>query len=215
VLALDVSASIDATENRLQRDGLAAALRAPDVADAFLASPGGVALHAFEFSGSHHQAMLLDWTSINSRDDLDFAAGIIGDSTRQRDDLPTGIGTALGYAAAAMKQAPNCAFEKIDVSGDGSSNDGFPPASAYRAFDFAETTVNGLVILGGPENGAELLDYYRAEVLHGPDAFLEVATGFEDFARAIRRKLIREVRERVLSETEPTGPVPRAGARDG
>lgn len=207
VLALDASSSIDAAEDRLQRQGFASALRAPDVAAAFLGSPGSVALHAFEFSGSHHQATMLGWTPINTRADLEFAAGIIGASTRQRNDLPTGIGTALGHAATELSRGPDCLRHKVDVSGDGVSNDGYPPASAYKSFGYHEITVNGLAILGGPENGADLIDYFEAEVLHGPGAFLEIATDSEDFARAIRRKLIREVSDEMLSEAERSDPL--------
>lgn len=207
VLAVDVSSSVDASEDRLQRAGIAAALRAPDVARAFLGAPGSVALHAFEWSGSHHQATLLDWTRLDTHQDLERAASIIDGSPRRRDDLPTAIGTALGHAATALLRGPDCAFRKVDVSGDGISNDGYPPASAYGAFDFSSTTVNGLVILGaGSDNEVDLVEYYRAEVLRGPGAFLEVAADFDDFTRAIRRKLVREVSAPALSETEGASP---------
>lgn len=48
VLAMDVSNSVDADEYALQRLGLAAALRAPAVRDAFFASEDPVALAVFE-----------------------------------------------------------------------------------------------------------------------------------------------------------------------
>jgi hypothetical protein len=37
------------------------------------------------------------------------------------------------------------------------------------------------------------VEYFRAQVLHGPSAFLEFAGGFSDYARAMTRKLLREV----------------------
>ena len=49
VLALDVSSSVDAIEDRLQRDGLARALLAPEVVRAFVTGEP-VALFAFEGS---------------------------------------------------------------------------------------------------------------------------------------------------------------------
>ena len=54
VLALDVSASVDSHEDRLQREGLARALVAPEVVRAFLAG-APVALYVFEWSGPLHQ----------------------------------------------------------------------------------------------------------------------------------------------------------------
>ena len=83
----------------------------------------------------------------------------------------------------------------IDVSGDGINNQGFSPALAYRHFPFQNITVNGLVILG---HDAAVLRHYRDEVLRGPGAFLEVADGFEDFQRAMERKLFREIADIVL-----------------
>ncbi len=41
---------------------------------------------------------------------------------------------------------------------------------------------------------AELSAHYRAEVIHGPGAFVEVARGYKDFEAAMRRKLLRESR---------------------
>lgn len=203
ILAIDVSSSVDAAEDRLQRAGIAAALQSPEVVSAFLDAPGSVALHAFEWSGPHHQATVLEWTSIETREDLEVASGIIRDSVRRRDDLSTAIGRALGHSAERMAQAPDCAIRKVDLSGDGPNNDGYPPGIAYGAFGFDDVVVNGLAILGaGSDNEIDLVEYYRAEVLHGPGAFLEIADGFDDFARAIRRKLAREVAEQALSRGE-------------
>ncbi|MGQ0485867.1 MAG: DUF1194 domain-containing protein, partial [Hyphomicrobiales bacterium] len=36
--------------------------------------------------------------------------------------------------------------------------------------------------------------YYRDRVITGAGSFVEPARGFEDFARAIREKLLRELR---------------------
>ncbi|MEO0865387.1 MAG: DUF1194 domain-containing protein, partial [Pseudomonadota bacterium] len=66
LLALDVSSSVDAREDQLQRGGLAAALVAPEVVAAFLASEDPVALAAFEWSGRYNQEILFDWILINS-----------------------------------------------------------------------------------------------------------------------------------------------------
>jgi len=35
--------------------------------------------------------------------------------------------------------------------------------------------------------------YYTANVIRGPDAFVEVALGYEDYAAAMERKLLREL----------------------
>ena len=54
-------------------------------------------------------------------------------------------------------------------------------------------TVNGLAIL---TDEPDLESYYREEVISGPGAFTMAVATYEDFAEAMRRKLIREIRYR-------------------
>ncbi|MWD30049.1 DUF1194 domain-containing protein [Aquicoccus sp. SCR17] len=205
LLALDVSSSVDPTEDRLQRNGLAAALIAPEVQQAFLEGDLPVALAAYEWSGRYKQAMLLDWQMIRGAGDLVAASRRIADSRRGEDEFPTAMGYALGYGAGVLRRAPPCLFQTLDVSGDGENNEGFPPATAYREFPFAGVTVNGLVINGGDYEGeVSLIDFYREEVIRGPGAFVEVAQGFADYERAMRRKLLRELTPRAVGALEPS-----------
>ncbi|MFO7759957.1 MAG: DUF1194 domain-containing protein [Roseovarius sp.] len=190
LLALDASASVDARGYALQRDGLAAALAAPDIRHAILAGRGEVVLGVYEWSGRFQQHLHLDWTPLRSPEDISRAAAIIAGMRRVTSDFPTALGSALGFGARLMTRAPDCARRVIDVSGDGINNQGFGPALAYRHFPFDGITVNGLVVLGG---SAEVVRHYRDEVLRGPGAFLELAEGFEDFERAMARKLFREI----------------------
>jgi Ca-activated chloride channel family protein len=120
-----------------------------------------------------------------------MAAEAIFASGRGFTDFPTALGYALGYAAVHLRGVPErCARHIIDVAGDGINNEGFAPAAAYRAFGFEAITVNGLVIAG---EKPDPVTYYRNEVIRGPGAFVEVADGFEDYAAAMKRKLLREI----------------------
>ena len=195
VLALDVSSSVDDREYELQSKGLAAALNAPDIRHAILSGRGEVALAVYEWSGRHREKLHLDWTILRSHADIARAAAALADMERATSEFPTALGAALGYGAQVMARAPECARRVIDVSGDGINNQGFSPALAYKHFPFQNITVNGLVILG---HDAAVLRHYRDEVLRGPGAFLEVADGFEDFQRAMERKLFREISDIVL-----------------
>lgn len=195
VLALDVSSSVDSAEDALQRGGLASAFLAPEVRQAFLASPEPVAVAVFEWSGRYNQALLMDWVLVDSTADLFFVSEQIGSSKRSHNEFPTAIGYALGYAASLLNRAPGCLYKVVDVSGDGSNNEGFGPQAAYREFPFDNVTVNGLVVNAAEfESETQLIHFYQSQVLHGPGAFLEIAQGFEDYERAMRRKLEREVR---------------------
>ncbi|QBF32807.1 DUF1194 domain-containing protein [Thalassococcus sp. S3] len=199
VLAMDVSSSVDMAEDSLQRGGLAAALLAPPVQDAFFASPLPVAIAVYEWSGRYNQELLVDWTLIETPAHLRGVARTIGKSSRSHNEFPTAMGYALAYGAGLFQRGPDCLFRTLDMAGDGENNEGFPPAAAYREFAFSDVTVNGLVVNAADyEAEVTLVDFYRTEVLHGPGAFLEIAQGFDDYARAIRAKLIREVTPKAI-----------------
>lgn len=215
VLAMDVSNSVDADEDALQRQGLAAALMAQPVRDAFFASDQPVALTVFEWSGRHHQRMMQDWVLIDSPSTLDQVAANIAGKPRFYYEFPTAIGYALGHAGALLDQGPICDAQTIDISGDGVNNDGFEAADAIAVFGLQDVTVNGLVV-EVPEDAIlregriGLVDYYTRHVIHGPAAFVEVADGFEDFARAMETKLVRELGV-VMIGSVPPGPTAADG----
>lgn len=201
LLAIDVSSSIDSREYSLQKNGLAAALIAPEVVSAFLSSGDPVALAAYEWSGQRNQRMILNWRLIESEAALLRAAEEVAAVRRISTGWPTALGYALGHGAVLMRDAPPCLSRTIDVSGDGRNNDGFPPHYAFKHFDLTDITVNGLVI-GGAEDVGALETYYRERVIHGFGAFVETAEDHRDFERAMRRKLEREVRALSLGSTE-------------
>lgn len=193
-LALDISVSVDEAEDALQRQGLASALLAPEVQDAFFSSPMPVALAVYEWSGRSVQHVIMDWRMIENSGDVLAAATQISESKRSDSQSATAMGYALAFGSALLEQAPPCLFQTIDLSGDGSNNDGYGPQIAYRHFPFGDVVVNGLVINAADFEGELfLIPFFQNNVLHGPGAFLEVAQGFEDFERAMRRKLEREL----------------------
>lgn len=202
VMALDVSSSVDAEEYQLQMRGLAEALSDAEIRAMLLtntASP--VNLAVFEWAGRDQQRLILDWTAIDSGAALDAVTARLLGHRRQAGTATTAIGAALTYAGQLIKTAPDCWERTIDLSGDGKNNDGPRPRLGKRDPIYDGITVNGLVIgtdFGGNakvpgEEIGELTSYFRAEILHGPDAFLETALGFSDFGAAMKRKLLREL----------------------
>jgi hypothetical protein len=191
LLALDVSSSVDAREHRLQRDGLAAALLAPDIRAAIRSgAPGQVALAVYEWSGRNQQQLIVPWTTLDSDATIEAVAATIRGAPRSYSRFPTAVGYALGYAITLFDQGPSCDQRVLDVSGDGIGNDGFEPIHAYRHFPFAGITVNGLAVGG---HDPQVLDYYMFDLRHGPGAFVEFAEDYDDFRRAMERKLYREL----------------------
>lgn len=189
VLAIDVSASVNSLEDKFQRAGLANALHDPDVQDAILSVPEHpVALSIFEWSGRNQQNVIVDWSVMRSPVDLENAANQVANSTRLFEEFPTSMGYAVAFASKLFSRAPTCDARTLDISGDGKNNHGFGPQSAYKAFPIDDVTVNGLTI-GATD---EVTRYYRTEVIKGFGAFIEPAENFEDFERAMIKKLIRE-----------------------
>jgi hypothetical protein len=208
VLALDVSSSVDESEYHLQREGLARALLAPAVVRGFLVGDP-VALYIFEWSNPCTQVPLLpDWQVVRSEEDLARVAATLTAQPRQGTDNPhrsTGLGAALSFAATALENGPRCQARTVDISGDGASNDGFSPEFVYGHYPFAGVTVNALVVGDVEDNGAppgaeaELVTWFQTEVLHGPGAFWILADGYEDYERAMRAKLLRELEMPMMS----------------
>ncbi len=200
LLGLDVSTSVDAAEYALQRDGLVAALGAPQVQAALFSSAGHVALAVFEWSGQTEQALILPWTRLRSAGDLDRVRRTIGAAQRSFDDR-TALGEALAFAATYFDRAPaDCAAWTLDVSGDGRSNIGRDPGQIYAQLPaYDRIVVNGLAV-GGELEGVDV--YYAEELLHGPGAFLEIANNYTDFARVMQRKLEREMGSFVMGALE-------------
>lgn len=198
VLAMDVSLSVDAEEERLQREGLARALESDAVARAVEAA-GPVALHAFEWSGPDAQAPL--WPGWEVAEDAaalrGIAARVRGAERAARPNDFTAVGAALAHAAAVLTEGPACRRRVVDLSGDGESNDGPPPAAVAAAGALGGLTVNGLLIGQGPEQ-PRVAAWFAQEVLRGPGAFLMTARDYADVERAMTAKLVREIEARLV-----------------
>ncbi|WP_420860843.1 DUF1194 domain-containing protein [Algirhabdus cladophorae] len=204
VLALDVSGSVDPSEYRLQIEGLANALDAPEIRQLILSTPDRpVALAVFEWSSRNHQYLIQPWIELTSDTALDLAIMRIRSHRKIRAGLRTAMGTALQYGGQLLAQRPNCWRHTIDVSGDGRSNIGPQPKRVTETGRFKDVTVNGLVVSKNPRNTSdpaktirkqeELRFYFQSNVIHGPGAFVELAEGYTDFERAMRQKLAREM----------------------
>lgn len=212
-LALDVSGSVDQSEYRLQLDGLAEALSDPDVAAALFALPGApVAVSVFEWSGSDYQRVIQDWTLLDTPASLaDLVARLRG-WRREAAPQATGLGAAMRFGRGLIDRGPGCWQATLDISGDGKNNDWPTPADLRTTGVLGALRINGLVIAeDGGDGGvaaAELSAYFQARVIQGPDAFVEVAIGFGDYARAMRRKLLKELETLAVGGLDRQYPVP-------
>ncbi len=211
-LGLDVSGSVDAREYRLQLGGLAQALATPSVREKMLSDPQApVMIMVYEWSGAADQAILVPWTAINDDPTIDALVETLRQTTRRASTPGTALGSAMALGAGFLEQQPACWKHTLDISGDGTSNFGPRPRDVRQTLSARTLTINGLVIGTQTANIADVRQtevaaleaYFRAEVILGPDAFVQTAAGFNDYARAMTEKLLREVDGMVLTKLQP------------
>ena len=217
VLAVDASSSVDDREFALQMSGIAAAFRHPAVIQAILAgAPNGLVVALVQWSGAETRALAVPWTLVRDQLSAYSLSGLIATTPRLVGGGPTALGNAIGYATALLETNRFRARRRvIDVSGDGINNEGELAAIARARATSLGITINGLAILTDEPN---LTRYYLAGVVGGPGAFVMTANDFEDFAQAIRLKLIAEITGGTVSQRGLPAPrrasaLARAGRR--
>jgi Ca-activated chloride channel family protein len=188
VLAVDVSGSVDAKEYRIQMDGLAEGLRDGVVAEALVRGKAQVAL--IQWSGSTRQEVSIPWVEIDDFAAIDTLSNHIQQVERPWRNYSTAIGQALLRAVEQFEAVPDCKRRVIDLSGDGTSNEGVLPIELRNALTQARVTVNALAI---EQSDADLTGYFYENVIHGDGAFVATAVSFADYPSRIRMKLLREV----------------------
>ena len=198
IFAVDASGSVDAREYALQTAGIAAAVRDPAVLSAIASGYHGrigVALVTWADSAGPKDASR--WFVIEDGASAERFANL-AESFPLRVVGSTGIGGAIAFSARLFDRNGLASQRRvIDLSGDGSETaprDYVVSPGQARFFALSRSvTVNGLAILN---DEPELEAYYRAEIVIGPDAFTLAVATYEDFARAMRAKLLREIEYR-------------------
>jgi Protein of unknown function (DUF1194) len=189
VLAIDVSSSVNEERYELQMRGYAEAFRNPMVTDA-IAQSGAIAVTLVQWAGYGHYEQVIGWTVIHDAGTASRFANTIAETTRALDGS-TSLSGAIDFSARLLRtNGHNARRRIIDVSGDGSNNQGRPATLARDEAVAAGITINGLPIL---TEDPTLDTYYREHVIGGPAAFLVVAEDFESFSDAILTKLTIEI----------------------
>ena len=125
VLAVDVSYSMDADEQRLQRDGFVQAFRSSQVQDAVRkGAVGRIAVTYIEWSGEGQQSIIVPWTVVDGTE----AANAFSDRLAKnpvRRLMYTSISGAIDFGLKLFGESGVTPLRRvIDVSGDGPNNAG-------------------------------------------------------------------------------------------
>jgi len=209
VIATDVSFSVDDNEARMQREGAVTAFRSPEVVRAIQAgSIGKIAVAYIDFSNVNASRVVATWQAIHDQASANAFADALA-MARRTDGVQTSISSGIERAARMIENNDYEGTKKvIDVSGDGPNNEG-------RLVDKVrdEVVAKGMIINGLPiVTEADKFDiyylpdldkYYEGCVVGGPGSFIHVAHGFQDLARALRRKLVLEISD----ASKPSNPL--------
>jgi len=223
VLAVDASSSIDDVELAIQLRGIASAFRDAATIEAIKAGPTGrIDVVLILWSEGIEQADRSEWARIGCESDaLAFADRIETFSRRVRGS--TSVGSAIMASVALLRErAQGAGRLSIDISGDGKENVandrvehllseasgdvepvGRPrPTSPKVARSLAaklDITINALAL---QTDERDLATWYSRNVIT-EDGFVMTADTPHDFVEAFHRKLLREIRQPVLSFSLP------------
>lgn len=217
VLAVDISFSMDLDELSLQREGYIQALTSPLVLDVIRKGMvGKIAVTYVEWAGVNTRHILADWSIIEDAASAEEFVQKLREAPIRR-ARRTSITTAIEIGIDRFKQAPVRPIRRvIDISGDGPNNEGGFVTRARDAAVEAGVTINGLPIVikrrfSSSYDMENLDEYYRDCVIGGPGAFMVVITEREQFAPAIKQKILREL---ASPSTNDLSPFPVRGDSD-
>jgi hypothetical protein len=205
VFAVDTSSSIDPGTAQLQLSGHVEALRSAEVAKAIASGPiGCVAISYVEWSSVGKLAVILPWTRLCGAEDASNAAGVIlergNDGIERRGGGRTSLSFAIDAGRLLLARYPGDAGRKIiDVSTNGTNNDGLPLIdSRARAFEVGYI-VNGIAVSRDePGITDDLPGYLENNVITGAGAFVIAPSKPEEYTMALRRKFVLEFSDRQI-----------------
>ena len=191
LLLVDVSGSVDSTEYDTQKTGYINAFNDSTIQANIASIAGGIAVSYAEWSGSSQQSQLVGWTHITDATSASAFAAAINGTSRSFDGW-TAPGSAINWGVPLFLNNDFVGARRvIDVSGDGSENDGDTTSTA--AIDALATYsihINGLPILGSE---SDLQQWYQDNIVTPGGGFLQVANGYADFENAVKSKIGREI----------------------
>lgn len=210
VTGLDVSGSIEARETQIQIDGMAMAIRSPDVMRAIKqGNYGRIGFAVFVWANGNFP-VFASWRLIGSPEEALAAAediantvpAILGPNSGIQLGQLTDLSSAMDFGAEMLRAAPYTADHQIlNILGNGIDNVGESPKWARSRLAARGIMVNAVVI--GHDRGVQ--SYFRNEVISGPTAFVFAAREPEALVEVLERKFVTEI---VLNTDRPSPPPP-------
>jgi len=201
VIAVDVSLSMDLDEQTLQREGYVKAFLDPQVINAIEQGiHGKIAVAYVQWAGAVSQYLTIDWFLIDGKEAAAEMSAQLAEAPIAR-LRRTSISGALIFSGGLFDDNGFRGLRRvIDVSGDGPNNQGGRVDLARDTVVAKGVTINGLPFVPDPSGGPlSLFDlpqldvYYEDCVIGGAGAFSLPVRSAQEFAEAIRNKLVLEI----------------------
>jgi hypothetical protein len=191
LLLVDTSGSISSGEYTLQKGGYVSAFQDATIQAAIAARTNGIAVAYAEWSGGSQQTLAVGWTKLTDAASANAFAAAIAGVSRSFAGL-TAPASAINWGVPLFSSNDFDGLSRvIDVSGDGSRNDGaIDTAAAAAAALLAGIKVNGLPILA---EEAGIQAWYQNNIVTPGGGFLVPAEDFTSFEGAVTTKIGREI----------------------
>jgi hypothetical protein len=198
VTGLDLSGSIEAPEAQLQIDGIAMAIRSPQIIAAIRhGNYGRIGFTVFVWADGNYP-VLASWRLISSPEEALAVSEEIAKQLRaiRASDIVVRLGAltdvsgAIDFGAGMLQAAPFATNHRIiNILSNGVDNVG---EHAWLARDRAIArgmTINGIAL----GRDRTVYDYFKREVIGGPQAFVLSASDPEHLVQVMARKFTNEI----------------------
>ena len=198
VTGLDISGSVEPRDAQIQIDGIAMAIRAPEIVAAIRSGRyGRVGFAVFVWAEGTYP-VLASWRLIGSSADAlsvsdevaDRLHAIIDSGIASRLGALTDLSGALDYGGGMLRSAPFPTLHPIlNIVGNGIDNVGDGARPARDRLVAQGITING-VALGYDHS---IYEYFHQSVIGGPDSFVLAANDPEKLIEVMARKFVTEI----------------------
>ncbi len=197
ITGLDISDSISTVETQLQVDGMARAIRDPQILAAIhRGQHQRIGFAVFAWADGDYP-VLVSWRSIESEADARAASEemvarlkTLTESSTTLVGSLTDVSAAMDYGFAMLGEAPFMTDRQVlNIIGNGEDNVGEDPRRARDGLVAKGVTING-VVLG---NNPALVEYYRQQIIGGPAAFVMPVNNADSMTEVFARKFVSEI----------------------